>query len=56
MMAKKELKLFERFVLSVMVSPLIVKNMGKSFLSLHLFKIYFIVNQVCLIFDLFLSN
>ena len=56
MLAEKELKLFERSVLSVMFSPLIVKNVGKSFLSLHLFKMSFIVDQVCLIFDLFLSN
>ena len=53
MLAKNELKLFDISVLSFMFSPLIIKNVGKSFLSLHLFRISFIVDNVCLIFDLF---
>ena len=53
MLAKNELKLLEISVLSVACSSLIVKNAGNFFLSLHLFRISFIVDQVCLIFDLY---
>ena len=55
-MAKKLSKVLDISVLSSMFSPFKVKNAGKSFLSLHLFKISFIVDQVCRIFDLFLLN
>ena len=52
-LAKNELNWFEISVLFSIFWPFIVKNAGKSFLSLHLFKISLIVDQVCLIFDFF---
>ena len=52
----KLLKVLDISVLSSMFSPFKVKNAGKSFLSLHLLKISFIVDQVCRIFDLFSLN
>ena len=50
---QKLLKVLDISVLSSKFSPFKVKNAGKYFLSLHLFKISLIVEQVCRIFDLF---
>ena len=55
-LAKKFLKVLEISVLVSIFMPSTGKKAGKSFLSLHLFNISLMVDPVCLIFDLFLSN
>ena len=54
-LTKNELNWFEISVFSSIFWPFIVKNAG-FFLSLYLFRISLIVDQVCLIFDLFLIS
>ena len=53
---KKKLKLFAILSLLSILSPLIIKYDGKSFLLLHLLSNSFMVVQVCFIFDINLLN
>ena len=53
---EKELKLFAMSSLLSILSPLIMKYDGNSFLLLHVLSNSLMVVQVCFIFDTYLLN